>query len=285
MRSRPLWACLFLGLSMAPARAEVAVGAKPAAGASLSSSPASPSLDELAHTLRSYIVRKVSAQVYEANHGWGHTTSVPSGIQWKGQGLGVHGTVTKSERNDGTWRKVRVTAPNLAESLALTLNNVQQLEPGRMRFDVLLSCDARIEVDQQKWKEGVRLYAGTARARLRVHLALACELTTRVDWNAKLLPDGVFRLRVVHANLSYDHFVLEHVAGLGGDAAKLVGAVLKALVHQWHPSLERDWLAKANTAIEKAADTKEIRIGAGFFLKPKAKPGPSPDQAAPARPG
>jgi hypothetical protein len=32
-------------------------------------------------------------------------------------------------------------------------------------------------------------------------------------------------------------------------------------MHQWHPSFERDLLAKADAAIVKAGDTKEIRIG------------------------
>jgi hypothetical protein len=281
-----LLVCLFhLCLLVSPAGAEVADSANRSANASPCVSPASPSLDELASTLRSYIVRKVATQVYETNKGWGHTTSVPSGIKWQGKGVETHGTITKSERNDGIWRKIRATVPNIADNLTLELRNIQQPEPGRMLFDVLLSCAAQVEVEQQVWKKGLRLYSGTARARLRVKLALACELTTHLDWNAKLLPDGVFRLRVVHADLDYDHFALEHVAGLGGDAAKLIGDLLRGIIHRWHPSLERKWLAKTNAAIEKAADTKEIRIGVGSFMKMKAKPTASPDKTGQGKPG
>jgi hypothetical protein len=38
---------------------------------------------------------------------------------------------------------------------------------------------------------------------------------------------------------------------------------------QWHPHVERDLLAKANAAIVKAADTREVRLSLGNLLKSK----------------
>src|SRR5207244_644924 len=81
-----------------------------------------------------------------------------------------------------------------------------------------------------------------------------------------------FRLRVVKANTSYEHFVVEHVAGVGGDAAKLIGDAVRQGIHKWHPSIERNLLARANAAIEKAGDSKEIRLGLGMLMKTKALP-------------
>ncbi len=285
MPPRPLFSLLFcFFLLLSPAGVSVCRSAEPAKGVSPPAASADPSLAELSITLRSYIVRKVAGQVYETKREGRQDKSATGGSLGKSQGE-PHSAAIKPPRKDGTWRTVRISAPQVAERLTLSLDHVQQPEPGRMLFDVVLTCPTHIEVEQQLWKDGIRIYSGSARARLRVHLALACELTTRLDWNAKLLPDGVFRLRVVHADLSYDQFVLEHVAGLGGDAAKLVGQVLKTIVHQWRPSLEREWLAKANAAIEKAADTKEIRIGVGSLLKSKAKPAPAEDKAVPKQPG
>src|SRR5260370_13628595 len=75
-----------------------------------------------------------------------------------------------------------------------------------------------------------------------------------------IIPEMVFRARVVRANVGYDRLTVEHIAGVGGDAAKLLGEAIQQGLRQWHPSLERDLIAKANAAIEKAADTKEVRV-------------------------
>ena len=75
-----------------------------------------------------------------------------------------------------------------------------------------------------------------------------------------LLPDAVIRVRVTEAELHYTDLVCEHTAGLDGDAAKKVGEAVLKFLKQAKPSLERDLLAKANAAIVKAADTREVRI-------------------------
>src|SRR5262249_20127145 len=147
------------------------------------------------------------------------------------------------------------------------LRNIEHPDPGRTTFDVFLAFEARVDYEQQKWKAGLRLYSGSARARLRVQLALQCELLTRLEWNNKLTPDAVLRLHVVRSNLGYSNLVVERIAGVGGDTAKLIGEAIQRGLCRWRPSLERDLLAKANGAIEKAADTKEIRIGLASLLK------------------
>jgi hypothetical protein len=65
---------------------------------------------------------------------------------------------------------------------------------------------------------------------------------------------------VLQADLNYDHLVVEHMAGVGGDAAKVLGEAVYATVRGLRPSLERNLLAKANAAIVKAGDTREVRV-------------------------
>jgi hypothetical protein len=221
----------------------------------------------LAGPLRELLIRNVPSPLYEASPGWGRTANVATGIEWSGKGLHVHPHVKKEDRNDGTWRKVRITAEDLARTSVLDVRNIQHPEPGRTTFEVWLAFDARVEYEQQKWKAGIRIYSGNARARLRVQLALQCELLARLQWNGVLSPDAVFRLHVARSNLNYSNFVVEHIAGVGGDTAKLIGEAIQRGIRRWRPSVERNLLAKANAAIEKAADTKELRLGLGSLLK------------------
>ena len=133
----------------------------------------------------------------------------------------------------------------------------------------MLALDARVFYDEEKWRSGVRLYAASARARMRIKLTAQCEATARLEPGQTLLPDAVFRLHVVHSDLHYDNVVVEHLAGLGGEAAKLLGEAFRGGLRQWHPSLERDLLTRANAAVEKAGDTKEVRLSLAKLLKSK----------------
>src|SRR5207302_8177276 len=103
-------------------------------------------------------------------------------------------------------------------------------------------------------------YSGEVRARLRLRLRLRCEAVSRVETGGKLLPEAVFRLRVLQSDLRYDRFRVEHAAGVGGDAAKVLGEGAHAAVHLVRPSLERKLLERANAAVVKAGDTREVRV-------------------------
>ena len=65
----------------------------------------------------------------------------------------------------------------------------------------------------------------------------------------------------------FDHFQLEHINGVGGDLAKLIGEAAQARLEQWRPSLERDLLERADAAVVKAADTKEVRLSVMKLFK------------------
>jgi hypothetical protein len=218
------------------------------------------SADALAGSLRGTLIRLLPNPLYEASPGWGQTKLVARGLKWKAKGGSIQAEIQRSHKNDGTWRKVRVTAFNPADTLVFDLRNLQQPEPGRMTFDAFVAFDARLDAEQQNWESGVRLYSGSVRARFRVKLALKCEFIARLESNGTFLPDAVLRLRVLQADLHYENLVVEHIAGVGGEAAQLIGDAIKTGLHQWHPSLERDLLVRANEAIVKAGDTKEVRL-------------------------
>ena len=230
-------------------------------------SPGNP--DALAGALRGYLVHNLPPTLYEASPGWGHTAHVANGLQWMGKHLPLQPHVKYAEKNDGDWRKVRVTADNPADTFLLDIRNLQRPNPGRITFDAFVSLDARVEYEHQKWESGVRIYSVGAQGTLRVKVLLSCEATMRLEQGSQLLPDAVFRLHVTQAQLSYDNLVVKHIAGVGGEAAKLIGDSLKGGLHQWHPSWEKEMLAKADVAIAKACDTKEVRVSLSKVLGKK----------------
>jgi len=261
--SKHYLASLFVSGAFATTWIAAGPGDDPPAAAS--SRPATgPSIESLASNLRELLIQELPDPLFEEQKNWGHTASVANGFKLKGRGLHVQAEVKREEKNHGTWRKIRVSAVDLPKSLTFDIRDVRKLDQGRTQFNVAISLDARMDGTQQNWSNGIKLYDGSLRARFRVKLALQCETTTRIEPKGWLVPDLVFRLRVTEAKANYDHFVTEHIGGLGGDAAKVLGDALQKILR---PALEKKLLPKAQNAIVKAADTKEIRVSLSSLAK------------------
>jgi hypothetical protein len=225
------------------------------------------STDALAGTLRGFLLKAMPSPLLEDTHNWGMQTLV-SETHWRGKGLHAYRETRAVAKNDGQWWKVRVTAENLADTLIVDLRDVQQPEPGRMTFTTYVSFDTHVDYDRQRWRSGTRTYAGSVRARMRVKLTLRCEATARLE-GGMLLPSAVFRLRVLQSDLRYDNFVVEHIPGMGGEAAKLLGSAARGSMRHWKPSLERSLIDRANAAIVQAGDTKEVHLSLSKILGAK----------------
>jgi len=221
--------------------------------------------DAVAGAIRGYLVRAMPDPLYEAWPGWGNTCNVARGIKWHH----AKPSLQYKPKNDGKWTHVRVSCVNPADTVIFDIRDVQAPEQGRLVFTVFLSFDAKVEYDQQNWESGVRLYAGSSRAKFRVRALVHCEATYRLEPGKALLPDAVFRLRVTQAQVGYDNFVMEKVAGIAGEAGKVLGDAIRGGLKRWDPSLERNLLAKANAAIEQAGDTKEVRVSLYELIKKK----------------
>lgn len=231
--------------------------------------PTEAQAKELASALRTLFLQALPEPLYDDTKHWGGQQPVTKGIKWRGKGLKVHPEVQKTLKNDGKWWKVRVTADRPDETLTLEVRDLRQDEPGRMTFTALVGMDTRVEYEKQNWREGIRFFSAGLRARLRVKLVLQCEVIARLESTGGFFPEAVFRLRVLGSQSGYEGLKVEHIAGVGGDAAEVFGKAFVKTMHRWRPSLERNLLAKADAAIVKAGDTKEIRIGLSGIMRKK----------------
>src|SRR5262245_9310683 len=233
------------------------------------SAEAPPAADELARSMRALLTAAMPTPLFEQSMNWGHQREVMNGVTWEKEGLLLKPNKQKKLKNDGVWSKLKMEAVNPDKRIMLAVQDAQKPEKGRVTFDVVVTLATRITLEQQVWKNGVRLYSGETRARCRPILFLKCESTTKVQKTDSALPDVLFRMRVLNAKLTYDQFKVEHTAGLGGEMAEQLGDALHGLIKQLRPSLEKDALDKASKAIVKAGDTKEVKLGLGKLFDGK----------------
>ena len=219
----------------------------------------------LAQALKPILIKAMPATLHEKIDNWDHQVMVPVGLKWRG----IRAEITRSPRNHGEWKKLKITTHDLPRTLDLKIYDVKSIDAEKQTFKVFLTFEMGVEYEQQNWESGARLWSGNVRARAQMKFDLDCENTLRVELDKNNLPDFILRIRVTDAKVHYDKLVVEHINHIGGDGAKLIGAAAHRIMNQWRPSIERDLLAKANAAIVKTADTREIRIGFGGLLKSK----------------
>lgn len=205
-------------------------------------------------SLRSILLKNLPDPIVKSEQNWGKQRPA---------------LVRKNEmRNDGTWRRFSARSPNPQQSLGLGIEDAVFPEPGLATFTAKLGVDCDLQFEQQIWKNGLRLYSGETRGRCRAAVLLKCEAVSRTETKpGAFVPDLVFRVKVTEAKLFYDDLVIEHTAGLGGDAAKILGDAVIDTVKQAKPELEKELLDKANAAIVKAADTKDVRLSFDSLLR------------------
>lgn len=236
----------------------------PLAAAQTGESP-QEALQGLLDLLKPALLEAVPHPLHERSYDWGRKSDTFHAVRWKG----IKPQIVKTPKNDGTWRKVRLDTRNWPGCLKIQIHEVRQPDTEHFTFKIYLTFDVGVEMEQQNWENGIRLYAGSVRARLKIHTSLDCETTLKLDTSASFLPDLIVRMRVTKAHVWYDNLVVEHIAGIGGTGAKIIGELIHDSVNQWRPSLERRMLERANESIVRAADTREVRIGFGKLMAKK----------------
>ena len=230
--------------------------------------PAKNGLTGLAAALRPVILQALPKPLYEKSENWGNTAMAVNQIKLRR----LRPQFIKTPKNEGTWRKTTVTARSPETSLEFNLSDLKPEGADRLTFKAFLALEVHVEHEEEIWEKGLRLFRDDTEARVRIKAHLDLETTMRLEKNPQsFIPDTVFRLRVIKADVSYDNLVFEHLAGLGGTGARWTGEALRGLLKQWKPSIERELLAKANAAILKAADTRDVRISLGNLISQLAE--------------
>jgi hypothetical protein len=252
MMKERLLLVVMIGLASPAVRAAPPPPKKIDPSEALSALAESKSSGGLAGNLKPFLLDNLPDPLFEDARKWGKQKKGPLGRM----------------KNDGRWWKVSVTGRDLEDTLVVEVRDVQKPDEGKKTFTLFIMFDATVLLERQTWKLGVRVYSGSTRARVRFRLKLDCEVETRVETpKGGWLPETIFRLHVAKADFSYDNLVVEHTAGLSGELAKVLGDAVIGGMKRWKPSLERHLIEKANAAIVKAADTKEVRVGLSSLFK------------------
>ncbi len=264
-----------LSLSLAICAAQAAppkpVGSPPAKPEPKLPKPIPPEAEFVAKMLREMLVAKIPDPLTKSNQNWGHQKAVTV-VKHQREGLRFWTAPVQEFHNDGVWRRVELRIPDPAK-VSVAITELTYQPDGKVLATVAMACErVDVKMEQQIWRNGLRLYAGETRAHCAAGLLLKATVTTKTEYKKGSfipIPEVTLQVRATEAFLYHNEIIVDHTAGLDGDAANAVGDLLVRVVKAVKPDLEGDMLEKANAAILKAAGTREFKLALDKILGAK----------------
>ncbi len=160
--------------------------------------------------------------------------------------------------NHGTWQKYELWPVDPANTLAIRLTDVRNLDSGVIAFN--LACDLTVDLTarQAKWQRGVQLYSLHADVTTRLTLALDCRLGVKFDLQSA--PALILAPHVESAQITLHEFRIHRISKVGGEVAQQA----TRMARKWwdeHTVEQQDKLATAiNKQIQKKPEKLRIAL-------------------------
>jgi hypothetical protein len=223
----------------------------------------------LTKVLRDLAKKHLPDPISKSSQNWGHQKAVTVVHRYR-DGLRVWSEAVQEFRNDGHWKRTTIRLPE-PDKVALAVTELTHPAPGTMLAMVAVVAE-RVDVrfEQQIWKNGLRLYSGETRAHCKGGLLLKAEVVSKSEVKkGSFFPEITLKLRVTDADLFHEKLVVDHTAGVDGDAAKAIGDVLLDVVKAIKPDIEKELRTKAEAAIVKAVGIREFKLALDKLLSGK----------------
>jgi hypothetical protein len=225
----------------------------------------------LTKVLRSLAKKKLPDPISKSSQNWGHQKAVTVIHRYR-EGFRIWSEAVQEFRNDGIWRRTTIRLPE-PDKVALAVTELTHPEQGKILATVAVVAErVDIRFEQQVWKNGLRLYGGETRAHCKGGLLLKAEVVSKREMKkGSFFPELTLKLRVTDANLYHEKLVVDHTAGLDGDAAKAIGDVLLDVAKAIKPNIEKDLRDRAEAAIVKAVGIREFKLTLDQLLQGKPR--------------
>jgi hypothetical protein len=172
------------------------------------------------------------------------------------------------KRNQGLWRRLTLRVPD-RQCVHVGVRDIQFPRRGCLQGTILTVVEEmKLQLEQQHWCHGVRLYSCDIRAHCKVGLTLFAQVTSQQAHSpTALLPNYIFTVRVYQARLDYDRVVVDHIMGLDGQAAKIAGDTIREIVRRFKPDLEEQLRQRAEAAIVRVTDNRQLHLTLDDWLR------------------
>jgi len=217
---------------------------------------ASVATPEIAHLLTRLISQSLPP-VYHDERKWNQEKEVWDGVYVRLRDGKLETRGKTKLVKAGTWTRYTVRLVDPEEKLHVQFDRLEVIKGKGMSFAVTLEADLDLFGQLNEWARDVRLFSISAHANATVRLQV--EGTVRLKVNPlKLPPDMTLIPQVERAHLDLISYRVKEVSHVRGDAAKLLGKSMKAIVHERLKDENQRLTAKMNRQLAKRSHKMTI---------------------------
>ena len=197
---------------------------------------------------------------------WGSTKKVLNGWHVRADGLRIYTKRKWKSVNHGTWKRYRITQIDPDENIVVRIQEIREIDDGRVAFRIELASRVNAYARLQKWKRGIRLASVSVDADADILLTADCVLGSRLD-PTHLPPDIVLQPEITDADLTLRRFEVNRISKFGGDIAEELGRGLRKIIEKKIEEKRPKIIMKINAKIAKSED--ELRFSMHDFFADK----------------
>lgn len=160
--------------------------------------------------------------------------------------------------NHGTWQKYELRPVDPANTLAIRLTDIRNLDSGVIAFNLACDLTADLTARQAKWQRGVQLYSLHVDVTTRVTVALECRLGVKFDFQSG--PALILAPHVESTHITLHEFRIHRISKVGGEIAQQATRLARKWWDEHTADQEEKLAAAINTQIQKKPEKLRIAL-------------------------
>ena len=211
-------------------------------------------------------VRTVLPASYHGDKHWGKRTRVYAGVNVDLDDGRIKTKRRWKDLKHGRWIRyaVHLRDPHDPQRLSIRITQAEQGPDQRIRFAAQLDSVLDVELEQERWNLGTRLFSVSVQAQVTLRMLISGDVGFELDVT-RIPPDLLADPQIASTELSLVDLKVDRISKIGGDVAESIGDLVKQIIRQEYlPGQQAAIAQKLNTQIDRRRD--RLRLGASQWL-------------------
>ena len=227
-------------------------------------------------------VRRTLPESYHNDKGWGKKTRVYAGVKWTKHDGKLSTKRRWKELGHGRWVRydIHLRDPNDPGRLAIRINHAELGEDRRIRFEAQIDTLLDVEVHQERWNLGTRLFSVSVLGQASLRMVVAGDIGFEFDLT-RVPPDVLADPHIASTQLTLVNLKVDRVSKIGGEVAEAVGDIAERIIRdEYLPKQQAKITDRLNGQIDRRRD--RLRLSASDWLMRSLPPGITHPQTPPS---
>jgi len=211
-------------------------------------------------------VRRTLPESYHNDKEWGKKTRVYAGVKLSADDGKLSTKRRWKELGHGRWVRydIHLRDPNDPGRLAIRITRAELGEDRRIHFEAQIDTLLDVEVHQERWNLGTRLFSVSVLAQASLRMVVAGDIGFEFDLT-RVPPDVLADPHIASTRLTLVDLRVDRVSKIGGEVAEAVGDIAERIIrNEYLPKQQAKITDRLNGQIDRRRD--RLRLSASDWL-------------------